>query len=78
MSEMAQVVDRDSAAVDACFARRQWSEGLDAASECIGEPQVQRFWEALEKITASEGCEPWTRSGDCSEFLQHYPVFSRG
>ena len=50
MSEMAQVVDRDPTAVDACFAWDQWCEGLGAASEGVGEPQVQRFLGLLVRL----------------------------
>ena len=50
MSEMAQVVDRDPTAVDACFAWGQWCEGLGAASEGVGEPQVQRFLGLLVRL----------------------------
>ena len=50
MSEMAQVVDRDPTAVDACFAWGQWCEGLGAAGEGIGEPQVQRFLGLLVRL----------------------------
>ena len=50
MSEMAQVVDRDPTAVDACFAWDQWCEGLGAAGEGIGEPQVQRFLGLLVRL----------------------------
>ena len=50
MSEMAQVVDRDPTAVDACFAWGQRCEGLGAASEGVGEPQVQRFLGLLVRL----------------------------
>ena len=72
---MAQVVDRDPAAVNACFPWGQWCEGLGAAGECIGEPQVQRFLGAFGESTASEDCVLWMLRENCSEVLQPGPFW---
>ena len=39
MAEMAEVVDRDAAAIDAYLTFLCWSEGFRAAGEGVGEPQ---------------------------------------
>ena len=70
MSEMAQVVDRDPTAVDACFAWGQRCEGLGAAGGGIGEPQGQRFFGAFREITASADLVLWMWHEDCREVLQ--------
>ncbi len=39
MAKMAEVVDRDAAAIDAYLTFLCWSEGFRAAGEGVGEPQ---------------------------------------
>ena len=52
MAQMAKVVDRDAAAVDARLAGGQRDEWLGAACEGIGEPQRHSCLEAAAEATA--------------------------
>ncbi len=52
MTQMAKVVDRDAAAVDARLAGGQRDEWLGAACEGIGEPQRHSCLEAAAEATA--------------------------
>ena len=53
MSQMAVVVNRDPAAVNAYFVRSQRNERLNAARQCVREPQRHNQLVAIKRLRVS-------------------------